>query len=90
MIQMLAFTGLPHLLRHQIQGLFPGLIPLDSRSYTPTYSVNDPQHNTAEPGNCNFLRPHLHPFLPADPQVAPGEEAGHCVSGQVMNPALLP
>lgn len=35
-------------------------------------------------------RPHLHAFLPADPQVAPGEEAGHGVPGQVMDPALLP
>lgn len=33
---------------------------------------------------------HLHPFLPADPQVPPGEEAGHRVPGQVMDPALLP
>ena len=46
--------------------------------------------NTTQPGNFNFLRPHLHPFLPADPQVAPGEEAGHRMPGQVMDPALLP
>lgn len=33
---------------------------------------------------------HLHPFLPADPQVTPGEETRHCMPGQVMDPALLP
>lgn len=34
--------------------------------------------------------PHLHSFLPADPKVTPGEKTGHRVSGQVMDPALLP
>ena len=33
---------------------------------------------------------HLHPVLPGDPEVAPGEEAGGGVPGQVMYPALLP
>ena len=33
---------------------------------------------------------YLHAALPADPQVSPGEEAGHGVPGQVMDPALLP
>lgn len=28
-------------------------------------------------------------LLPADPQVAPGEEAGHSVPAQMVNPALL-
>ena len=30
-----------------------------------------------------------HAALPADPQVSPGEETGHSVSGQVVDPALL-
>ena len=33
---------------------------------------------------------YLHPLLPADPQVSPGQEAGHGVPGQVMDPPLLP
>lgn len=33
---------------------------------------------------------YLHPLLPANPQVSPGQEAGHGVPGQVMDPALLP
>lgn len=33
--------------------------------------------------------PHLHAFLPADPQIAPGEEAGDGVPGQVMYPTFL-
>ena len=36
------------------------------------------------------LMTYLHAALPADPQVSPGEEAGHGVPGQVMDPALLP
>ena len=31
----------------------------------------------------------LHALLPAEPEVAAGEEAGHGVSGQVVDPALL-
>lgn len=33
---------------------------------------------------------YLHSLLPADPQVSPGQEAGHGVPGQVMDPPLLP
>lgn len=40
--------------------------------------------------SLQFPFTHLHPFLPADPQVAPGEETRHSVPGQVMDPALLP
>lgn len=36
-----------------------------------------------------MLHPDLHSFLPADPQVPSGEEAGHGVSGEMMDPALL-
>lgn len=32
---------------------------------------------------------YLHAALPADPQVSPGEETGHGMSGQVVDPALL-
>ncbi len=37
-----------------------------------------------------FLNSHLHAFLPADPEVSPGEEAGHRVPRCVMDPPLLP
>jgi len=33
---------------------------------------------------------HLHPALPADPEVSAREEAGHGVPGQVVDPALSP
>lgn len=33
---------------------------------------------------------HLHALLPADPQVSSGQETGHGVSSQVVDPALLP
>ncbi len=33
---------------------------------------------------------HLHPLLPGDPEVPPGEEAGDGVPGQVVDPSLLP
>lgn len=33
---------------------------------------------------------HPDPALPADPEVPSGEEAGHSVPGQVVDPALLP
>ena len=33
---------------------------------------------------------YLHALLPADPQVSSGQEAGHGVPGQVVDPALLP
>lgn len=33
---------------------------------------------------------YLHAFLPADPEVSPGEEAGHSVPRQMMDPPLLP
>ncbi len=38
--------------------------------------------------NSGFI--HLHALLPADPQVSSGQETGHGVSGQVVDPALLP
>lgn len=34
--------------------------------------------------------PYLLALLPADPQVSSGQEAGHGVPGQVVDPALLP
>lgn len=41
--------------------------------------------------NCiPFLCAYLHAFLPADPEVSPGEEAGHSMPCQRMDPALLP
>jgi len=33
---------------------------------------------------------YLHALLPADPQVSSGQETGHGVSGQVVDPAFLP
>ncbi len=32
---------------------------------------------------------YLHALLPADPQVSAGEETSDCVSGQMVDPALL-
>lgn len=39
---------------------------------------------------CAFLCSYLHALLPADPEVSPGEVAGHCVPRQMMDPSLLP
>lgn len=33
---------------------------------------------------------HLHATLPADPQVSPGQKAGHSVPSQAVDPSLLP
>lgn len=33
---------------------------------------------------------HLLPFFPADPQVSSGKETSHSMSGQVVDPTLLP
>lgn len=33
---------------------------------------------------------YLHALLPADPQITSGQETGHGMSGQVVDPALLP
>lgn len=35
-------------------------------------------------------QPHLHAVLPADEEVSAGEEAGHGVARQVVDPALAP
>lgn len=32
----------------------------------------------------------LLPFLPTDPQISPGKKTGNGMSGQVMDPSLLP
>lgn len=40
--------------------------------------------------SCLIYKEYLHALLPADPQVSSGQETGHSVSGQVVDPALLP
>lgn len=40
--------------------------------------------------SCAVARFNLLTFLPADPQVPPGEKTCNSVSGQVVDPSLLP
>ena len=59
-----------------------------------TIAIISPQHSSlplnpvGERGEyipCSYL----HSLLPRDPEIAPGEEAGDRVAGQVVDPALV-
>lgn len=87
--------------QHSHSSLHPAVVPqtpagtqnqIARSTVTVSYKVNLPVHHL---GDNRFQiewknrQSYFHAALPADPQVSPGEKAGHSVPRQVVDPALL-